>query len=149
MLWHVEASRFRTSAIDGHFPSRTPVSESKPPMLLQADSEVITSSRDGWSPTRVRTADAECWVFQRAARQAAREETAARAKGCKGHEPGAINSDIITYTNSRMADTDIVVSKPSTRFATLSIFTCSAAPASSTTPKLYHTPATNILSYDK
>ena len=60
--------------------------------------KVVSSSRDGWSPARVRAADAECWAFHKAAEQAIMEESAVRAKDYEGPEPGATCEDIRIYT---------------------------------------------------
>ena len=60
--------------------------------------EIIGSSRDGWSSARVRAADAECWAFQRAARQATTVGSAALAKDYKGLEPRATDKDTRIYT---------------------------------------------------
>ncbi len=79
-------------------PPQTPVSESKPTVLKNEGFKIIGSSRDGWSPARVRAADAECWAFQRAARQAAIKRSAAWAKVYEGPEPGATDEDIRIYT---------------------------------------------------
>ena len=67
-------------------------------MLLYSDFEVISSSQDGWSPARVRAADAEYRAYRRATRQAALEEKPAWAKHYEGPEPGATKEDLRVYT---------------------------------------------------
>ena len=60
--------------------------------------KIVSSSRDGWSPARIGAADAECWAFQKAARQAMLAESAAWAKDYEGPEPGATLEDCRIYT---------------------------------------------------
>lgn len=55
-------------------------------------------TRDGWSPARVRAANAEHRAWQLAARKAWAEESAAAAANVTGPEPGATYSDIRVYT---------------------------------------------------
>ena len=94
---------FRPQDIDpklltGISPPRTPVSESKFSIFQEKYFEFTGSSRAGWSPARVRAADAECRAFHEAAQQAAVERQAARAKEYQGPEPGATKEDIRLYT---------------------------------------------------
>ena len=56
------------------------------------------SSRDGWSPARIRAADAECWAHRRAAQQAMIVKSAALARDYEGPEPGATEQDTRIYT---------------------------------------------------
>ena len=60
--------------------------------------KIVGSSRDGWSPARIRAADAECWAFHKAARQAMMAESAAWAKDYEGPEPGATLEDCRIFT---------------------------------------------------
>ena len=94
---------FRPQDIDpwlftGISPPRSPVSESKPSVFQEKGFRFAGSSRDRWSPARVRAANAECQAFHQAAQQAALDETAAWAKENQGPEPGATDEDIRIYT---------------------------------------------------
>lgn len=80
-------------------PLRAPsTSEGISTLPKQDGFEIFSSSRDGWSSACIRAADAECWAFQRAARQAMMVESAARAKDYEGPEPGATLEDTRMYT---------------------------------------------------
>ena len=82
----------------GISPPGTPVSESKPPMLLDSDFEFFGSSQDGWSRARVRAADAEYREYRRATRQAMLEEKPLWTRDYEGPEPGATKEDLRVYT---------------------------------------------------
>lgn len=56
------------------------------------------STRDGWSPARVRAAEAAHSAWQLAAQKALAEESAAAASKVTGPEPGATYGDIRVYT---------------------------------------------------
>ena len=80
-------------------PLRVPsTSESISTLPKQEGFRFFGSSRDGWSPARVRAANAECWAYQRAARQATIVESAASAKDYEGPEPGSTLEDTRIYT---------------------------------------------------
>ena len=80
-------------------PLRAPsTSESISTLPKQEGFKFFGSSRDGWSPARVRAADAECWAYQRAARQATIVESAASAKDYEEPEPGSTLEDTRIYT---------------------------------------------------
>ena len=82
-------------------PPRAPsTSESNYTLLNYKDFKVISSSRDGWSPARIRAAAAERWAFHEAAERAEEEESAAWAKDYEGPEPGATDEDIRIYTEA-------------------------------------------------
>ena len=75
-------------------PLRAPSTSESISTLPKQEGFKFHSSRDGWSPARVRAADAECWAYQRAARKALSVGSAAWAKDYEEPEPDAIDEDI-------------------------------------------------------
>ena len=72
--------------------------ESNSNLLNSKDLKVTTSSRDGWSTTRVRAANVEALTWREAAQREQDEESAAWANVIFEPEPGATTKDIRIYT---------------------------------------------------
>ena len=86
-------------AMDSPPPDAPPTSGTNSTALKYESLNITGSSRDGWSPARIRAADAEAWAFQEAADRIEEEESAAWAKHTEGPEPGATDHDMRIYTD--------------------------------------------------
>ena len=85
--------------MDSSLPARAQSTfESNSNLLNYKDLKFTSSSRDGWSTTRVRAANAEALTWREAAQREQDEEAAAWANVPFEPEPGATTKDIRVYT---------------------------------------------------